>query len=626
MRNRIITLFAVLILLSGCGGLAGEPEIVSTEALPTITPTVPPDLGRPAQRANLINGAQIFGGEQGCWLCHGSEGKGNGPSTAAIQCPLIDFTAVDSSRSKALTAWFAIVTNGNNGGETCPMPPWKGRLNEQQRWDVTNYIYSLHYTPDQLVQGKTLWQENCAACHGDTGTGDGPNANGSARPVPNFSDPAYLIPHSDTDLWKTVTNGLGPLMPAFNDKLTDDQRWAVVGYMRSLNWEGDPAAIATTATPTPAPTIAPTAQIPDTATITVSGKITNGTKDATVPVDQPLILRVIDISSNPPREVQRLETNITADSSYTFANVPRHNAMIYVVTLPHGGILQTSTPVRLVSGGGPILDLPILIYEVTDDPAVIQIEREEIFYSPAGQSMAVQQGISLQNVSDHLFVTPRKTLAGNNISVELLLPADAQQITLSQDNAQQFVIGANGTTPAIQAVQPIFPGVAVPLLFSYILPSVSRIDYAVPTDYLIQSLTIFTPQTSGLVAQGQGLTPAQPLQLQDGIYSTYASHNPIRSGSIVRFSLVGPDQQNADRRNVLAVVLFVAGLAIAGTLLAILRLNQRSEAEPAMSAFDKLVQTIADLDTQFEQGKIPREKYDSERALLKAELAKSLEG
>src|SRR5262249_50805142 len=157
---------------------------------------------------------------------------------------------------------------------------WKGSLNEQQRWDVTSYIYSLHYAPAMLDQGKSIWTANCQSCHGVTGAGDGPDAKISARPVPNFSDPLYLISHSDTDLWNTVTNGLGAVMPSFKGSLDDNARWAVVAYARSLTWEGVGASAAAAAA---TPTLTPTVIIPDGPTVNVSGKVINGTAGSNVP-------------------------------------------------------------------------------------------------------------------------------------------------------------------------------------------------------------------------------------------------------------------------------------------------------------------------------------------------------
>src|ERR1041385_311176 len=74
----VIGLIAVLLVLSGCGQLSSEPIIISTASLPTVTPTAPPDVGRPAARVSLSRGAAIFNGAQGCQNCHGLQGKGDG--------------------------------------------------------------------------------------------------------------------------------------------------------------------------------------------------------------------------------------------------------------------------------------------------------------------------------------------------------------------------------------------------------------------------------------------------------------------------------------------------------------------------------------------------------------------
>jgi len=74
-----------LMVLSACGGLAGEPQIVSTAPLPTVTPTAPPDLGHPPARVNLARGAEIFGGPQGCANCHGIGGRHR---VSPVLCPI----------------------------------------------------------------------------------------------------------------------------------------------------------------------------------------------------------------------------------------------------------------------------------------------------------------------------------------------------------------------------------------------------------------------------------------------------------------------------------------------------------------------------------------------------------
>src|SRR5256885_988691 len=127
--KRIPLLLSILLvgLLAGCGGLANEPEIIRTAALPTITPTAPPDLGYPSARVSLARGAAIFQGAQGCQACHGTDGKGNPQMQQQFVCPFPDFTDPEMARGKTVNAWFAITSNGNNGTPNCLMPPWKGR-------------------------------------------------------------------------------------------------------------------------------------------------------------------------------------------------------------------------------------------------------------------------------------------------------------------------------------------------------------------------------------------------------------------------------------------------------------------------------------------------------------------
>ncbi len=230
------SIFGLLALfLAGCSGLANEPVIIRTQAVSTVTPTPPPDRGIPPEPVSLIRGSVIYDGAQGCQNCHGTSGKGDGATASSLTCRVPDLTNPNTARGDALTKWFAITSFGNGQTQGCLMPPWNKRLTEQQRWDVTAFMYSIHYTPAQLVAGKTIYTENCASCHGDKGLGDGPKAKDSARPVTNLADSQYMITHSDQSIFTAVTNGVGAIMPAF-PQLTEEQRWSVVAYARSLSW------------------------------------------------------------------------------------------------------------------------------------------------------------------------------------------------------------------------------------------------------------------------------------------------------------------------------------------------------------------------------------------------------
>jgi len=94
------------------------------------------------------------------------------------------------------------------------------------------------YSSEQSVieDGRVLYQENCASCHGVEGTGDGEVAN-SLSPSPALL--AYMIhqPMSVDEymLWSIAEGGesFETDMPAFKDTLSTDEIWKIITYMRA---------------------------------------------------------------------------------------------------------------------------------------------------------------------------------------------------------------------------------------------------------------------------------------------------------------------------------------------------------------------------------------------------------
>jgi mono/diheme cytochrome c family protein len=84
-------------------------------------------------------------------------------------------------------------------------------------------------------RGKELFLENCSPCHGDNGDGRGPAAVGLTPPPANLASPELVPRLSDGYLFYRLTQGKrGSAMPAFNHSLSEDERWAIVTYLRGL--------------------------------------------------------------------------------------------------------------------------------------------------------------------------------------------------------------------------------------------------------------------------------------------------------------------------------------------------------------------------------------------------------
>jgi mono/diheme cytochrome c family protein len=80
--------------------------------------------------------------------------------------------------------------------------------------------------------GLALYMKNCASCHGKTGLGDGVKAR-SLKDFPGDFSKADFQKQTDGDLFYETKAGRGE-MPKYEGKLTDDDIWNMVNYMRTL--------------------------------------------------------------------------------------------------------------------------------------------------------------------------------------------------------------------------------------------------------------------------------------------------------------------------------------------------------------------------------------------------------
>jgi mono/diheme cytochrome c family protein len=85
-----------------------------------------------------------------------------------------------------------------------------------------------------LPVARKLYLDKCAECHGDTGKGDGPQGRMYDPQPKDLTDAAHMNAVSDGELFYRISEGHRP-MPAFRKRLTDEQRWQLVLFLRSLS-------------------------------------------------------------------------------------------------------------------------------------------------------------------------------------------------------------------------------------------------------------------------------------------------------------------------------------------------------------------------------------------------------
>jgi len=224
-------------------------------------------------RATRERGKIIF--ERSCMLCHGVEGKGDGPAGWFIgrySAPHPRNFTVESFKLRSTISGelptdqdlFRTVTQGIPGY----MPSFNG-LTEEERWEVIAYVKSFNpafkeekptpliipnppFPPsdESIENGRALYfKYGCRGCHGDNGYGDGPesvkgnlkDARGLSISAGNLTDRTALKNGSTPrDIYRSVMTGLdGTPMPSFVDALNGKEKeaWDLVYYILSLSSE-----------------------------------------------------------------------------------------------------------------------------------------------------------------------------------------------------------------------------------------------------------------------------------------------------------------------------------------------------------------------------------------------------
>lgn len=87
-----------------------------------------------------------------------------------------------------------------------------------------------------IANGSALYAENCVACHGPQGKGNGILAKTFAKPPVDMLTEPHTAKHTAGDFFHWLTYGIADTgMPGFADKLAEEDRWDVVNYLHAMS-------------------------------------------------------------------------------------------------------------------------------------------------------------------------------------------------------------------------------------------------------------------------------------------------------------------------------------------------------------------------------------------------------
>jgi mono/diheme cytochrome c family protein len=226
-------------------------------------------------------GAGVY--QQQCAVCHGKEGKGDGPAADVLSVKPRNFTR----------AYYKFKTSGQGempydedlyrtisaGIPAAGMPSF-GDLTAFERWALVAYVKELskitlpnntvrkHFEQNppktkieipkpppkesaDLENGKKLYVTGvqCIKCHGEKGVGDGPSAEDLTDAFDNPIRPPDITRGEVTfkagarveDIYRVMTIGMaGTPMPSFTSSMSEKDRWDLAYYVTSLYRPIDP--------------------------------------------------------------------------------------------------------------------------------------------------------------------------------------------------------------------------------------------------------------------------------------------------------------------------------------------------------------------------------------------------
>ena len=181
-----------------------------------------------------------------CLLCHGPQGKGDGPLAKAMDISPANLSTTVRSRSDTILT--KIITG--EGRQTITgrdrhnllneaMPEWKDVFSQTQVQALIAYLRFLSRAKHDLMGdpevGMELYQKYCQVCHGAEGEGDGIMTKLMGITPMDHTNPNETNSLTNEDISRSILDGKGRYMPAWRGILSQGDVEALVSYIRLLS-------------------------------------------------------------------------------------------------------------------------------------------------------------------------------------------------------------------------------------------------------------------------------------------------------------------------------------------------------------------------------------------------------
>lgn len=228
-----------------------------------------------AQEKGASGAKEVY--EKRCAWCHGWEGKGDGAALEFLNPSPRDFTSglykyKSSPHDQLFPTDEDLFRTIRDGLPGTSMPGWSDILSEGQMRGLVTYIKAfagmegekvtaeveiakrVSSSEESIKAGHDLFKDRCAECHGENGRGGATKSlktDWGERVWPrDLTKPwAYRWGGDAEEIYTRISTGIpGTPMPSFaspenKKKLTEEERWHVVNYVKSIQKERKEGAV-----------------------------------------------------------------------------------------------------------------------------------------------------------------------------------------------------------------------------------------------------------------------------------------------------------------------------------------------------------------------------------------------
>jgi hypothetical protein len=343
----------------------------------------------------------------------------------------------------------------------------------------------------------------------------------------------------------------------------------------------------------------------------VVGTVVNGTAGGIVPADI-----VVTLEVQPGDGATRTHTATAADGSFRFEQLELEDGDIVQAYVTYQDVIYRSDQATASQAD---VELTVLIYEWTDEPAGVEIAQLHVFIVPGETRPQVLEYYLLSNTSDRTYVGTEDAETGQRVTMAVPLPDGADDLRLEgSGGAERFLERGAGMLDT----EPVRPGVAtVETFLIYQLPAPPETSVRRTFDLPVQSVVLLVPQGE-LSLQGVGLEPGGVIDTQTGPALSYTA-GPLAAGEPLVFEIVAGSEPGApapvigapvNRRPQQETALGLLALALAVVSVYVIW-RRPSTPRPPVAARPLLARAAA-LDEQYEIGGVSEREYRRERKAL----------